>query len=56
MEISAVAVQQAQSQNAFASAMLKKTAQSEQALVNLVDQAVQSGGSASRGQNLDITV
>lgn len=53
MEVSAAALQQVTAQTNAALSMVKKNAQAEQALVNMIAQNTPSGG---RGQNLDITV
>lgn len=53
MEVAALALQQAQSQTNLAMNVLKKNAQAEQALVNMITQAAASGG---RGQVVDVTV
>jgi len=52
MEVASVAVQQASSQTNAGVAMLKKTAQAEQAVV----QALTQSSNGARGQLLDITV
>lgn len=52
MEVAAVAIQQAQAQTNAALSMVKKNAQADQALVNVIEQTIRSG----RGQNLDISV
>lgn len=54
MEVSAIAVQQAQSQLNASAAMLKKNAQAEQALINIIAESQQSAPTGGRGQNLDI--
>ncbi len=53
MDVAAIALQQAGSQTNTALSMLKRTAQAEQSLVNVIAQSVSNG---RRGQNLDITV
>lgn len=53
MEIAAVAAQQAQLKNQVGLAAVKSQAQAQQALVNVIQGAIQSG---SRGGNLNITV
>ena len=56
MEIAALALQQASLQTNIAMAMIKQGAQTEQSLVNMIAQTIQSSPSGGRGQSLDITV
>ena len=53
MEVVAVTLQQTGSQTSAALSMIKKDAQTERTIVNMIAQSAASG---SRGQNLDITV
>ena len=53
MEVAAAALQQAGTQTNVALSMLKKNAQAEQAIANMLQQSSASG---SRGNNLDITI
>lgn len=55
MEVAAIALQQANAQTNLGLSLMKKSAQADQALINVLDQTVQSSG-GGRGQNLDITV
>jgi len=54
MEVSAIMLQQAGSQTNLGLAMLKKNAQAEQSMVNMIAQSAPPTG--GRGQNLDVTV
>jgi len=56
LEISSVMVQQASEQLKSTVALLKQSAKNNGSAVQLVEQAVQSSTTATRGQNLDITV
>lgn len=52
MEIAALGTQQAMAQSKMSMAMVKQSAQAEQAIVDLIT----SAASGNRGQNLDISV
>ncbi len=52
MDIAASGLQQAN----VALSMIKNKAQTEQALVNIIQQSIQSAPLSSRGSNLDVTV
>ncbi|MFH1157357.1 MAG: hypothetical protein V1721_00490 [Pseudomonadota bacterium] len=56
MELAALALQQASLQTNIALALIKNNAQTEQALVNMIAQTVQSSPSGGRGKNIDISV
>jgi hypothetical protein len=52
MEVAALGVQQSMAQSKMSIAMVKQSAQTEQAIVDLIKSAAGQG----RGQNLDISV
>lgn len=55
---SAVATQMAMQKTAFAQGQIKQTAQNEQQMANILEQAVESGKAAAsggRGQSVDIS-
>lgn len=56
MEAVGVAVQSAQFQQKMAIAMVKQSAESQKAIVNMLDQLVQSAAAFGRGGNVDISV
>ena len=57
MEIPAdIAMQQASQQLQVSTSMVKNAAKAEKAVVGLIEEAVQSAATATRGQNLDINV
>jgi hypothetical protein len=55
MDVTAVSIKQAALQTSLAQTVVKQQAQSEQSLVNIIQQSV-SPPTGTRGQNVDISV